>query len=296
MSAYSHSPIFMAPPPFSAGDGLRTYIEREAVSMKTLLPQWTAFRQLVGSLSEKAGRETISLTSPEEFPDGFCRQDPLWRFRCSDDVPTTVHFRMGANARRGESASFSEQISSYSSRLIEQDQGYCEGGDVIPIFGTNLIFIGERQNISDEEVRTDAAGIEWFTDVMREFGFLVQRVPFHHVLHLTTCASYLGKADDGMHCVGLNPASVKPRVFQNFRIRVIETPEGEGWAANGVPIGEHTILQKGYPKFYQAVLDAGFSRERLHLVDLKEAEKTETSATCMVNDETLHPGLTKTAA
>lgn len=281
----------MAPPPFSAAAGERTYIERTELCTTKLQAQWTGLRGLVSDLSEQVGRETVSLSTSEQFPDGFCRQDPIFRFRSNDNLSYTLSFRMGAQARQGESPRFTSQIEKYSDVVVKQVDGHCEGGDIIPIFGSNLIFIGERQNVAEEEVRTDNRGIAWFRELMEDFGFLVQTVPFHHVLHLTTCASYLGKADDGVHCVGLNPASIERRLFENCQIRVIETPEGEEWAANGIPIGDNTILQCGYPGFYQRVVEAGFSPERLHCVDLSEAAKTETSTTCMINDETIHPDL-----
>ena len=92
--------------------------------------------------------------------------------------------RMGAESRRGESASLAEAVARFRPLRWITEPGTLEGGDVVRI-GSRL-FVGRS-------TRSNDAGIAQLARELVPLGYGVQSVEIQSCLHLKSTCPYLGR-------------------------------------------------------------------------------------------------------
>src|SRR5581483_5961414 len=93
-----------------------------------------------------------------------------------------VMTRMGAESRRGESASLARALERYRPLRWLREPATLEGGDVMRIGRTLYVGLSHRTNFE---------GIRQLTEELLPFGYAVIGVPVRGALHLKTACCWL---------------------------------------------------------------------------------------------------------
>jgi dimethylargininase len=211
----------------------------------------------------------IALMSPRSTP-------PASRLRCWSRSPTiqirsssrirpsacpTV--RPGAPARIGEAAEIAPALRRRFARILVQDEGFADGGDMLIL--PNEILIGLS-------ARTDQRGAERVGALLDELGCAARivRTP-PGVLHLKTACALIDE-----ETVIVTPALASTAIC--YRLRVLETPVGEEKAANLLRLNETLLIGADYPR--TAELLAGRVAKLLPLA-IAENRKIDAGLSCM---------------
>jgi dimethylargininase len=137
-------------------------------------------------------------------------------------------------------------------------------------------------------VRSDDDGREALRECLLRFGIESLIVPFdgsreNGRLHLTTAMSFVGMVE-GVPTLLINPRAVRcVELLRSFGFRVLETPQGEEWAANALYLGKRLIFPQGYPLTKELLSNAGI--RGLIFASFSLIGATETSPTCLTNLE-----------
>ena len=91
-----------------------------------------------------------------------------------------VLLRPGATSRRGEVPSMAAALADYRDCHHMEAPTTLDGGDII-VLGTKVL-VGQT-------ARSNPAGIETLSDLLSPFGYTVEAVPVHGVLHLKSAAT-----------------------------------------------------------------------------------------------------------
>jgi dimethylargininase len=241
--------IVRAPAP-SVAAGLRT--GDEPPSYEGVLAEHRAY---VAAL-EGAGLAVETLAPLADFPDSVFVEDPA--FVVGEGA---ILLKPGACSRLGETAEIAPALRERFERLLELDEGFADGGDILILPDEILIGLSAR---------TDKLGAKRFCELARSLGRAARIVETPlGVLHLKTACALL---DEGT----LIATPALAPLFADHE--VIVTPEGEEKAANLLRLNDTILVGADYPR--TADLLAGLSRKIVQL-PVAEIRKIDAGLSCL---------------
>jgi dimethylargininase len=239
-------------PAASVVDGLR--VGSEAPTHDGVLAEHRAYAAAL----EAAGVAVETLPPLDAFPDSTFVEDPAFV------VPEgAILLRPGAPSRIGETGEIAPALRRRFARVLEQDEGYADGGDMLILPDEVLIGLSGR---------TDRLGAMRVCSLLRQLGRaarIVETPP--GVLHLKTACALVDEAT-----VIATPALAASGIFAG--LEVIETPEGEEKAANLLRINDNLLIGADYPR--TAELLAGRAPKFVPLA-IAENRKIDAGLSCM---------------
>lgn len=237
----------------SMNDCQLAFAKRQPIDIAKAIAQHDQYEGCLASL----GIQVISLAAVPDLPDAVFVEDPALVL---DEV--AIMTRMGAESRRGESASLAAAVERFRPLRWIVEPGTLEGGDVVRVGRT--LFVGKS-------ARSNAAGIAQLAAALAPFGYPVRGVPIEHCLHLKSACTYLGR-----DTLLANRAWVDLAEFGNAR--VIAVAAGEAGAADVLAIGDTVIIPASFPATAATLEREGW---RVMRVDVSELQKAEAGVTCM---------------
>jgi dimethylargininase len=237
----------------SLNDCQLAFIERRPIDVAKAITQHEQYEECLRSLEIAV----ISLPALPDLPDAVFVEDPAIVL---DEV--AIMTRMGAESRRGESASLAEAVARFRPLRWITEPGTLEGGDVVRIGST--LFVGRS-------TRSNDAGIAELATTVTPLGYSVQSVEIQDCLHLKSACTYLGRGT-----LLANRGWVDMGPFRNAR--VIDVAPGEPAAADVLAIGDTVIIPASFPETARILDRAGW---HVFPIDVSELQKAEAGVTCM---------------
>jgi dimethylargininase len=228
-------------------------MEREPIDYELALRQHEKYCDLL----RRHDVEVIRLCDSISCPDCCFVEDTAI---VVDEV--AIITSMGVASRRDELPAVATELAKYRRLVYISPPATIEGGDVLQRGRT--IFIGLS-------TRTNLQGIKELKQILEPLGYCIVPVEVRGSLHLTTACSLI---DD--ETVLLNPRWANPEAFK--RLNIIETPEGEDWAANTMRIRNVICLEAAFPRTAQRVQKY---HPRIELLDISEFRKAEAGLSCL---------------
>lgn len=198
---------------------------------------------------EAAGLPVTVLPADEAHPDCPFVEDVL--LSIGEHLILT---KPGAPSRRGERAAIRDAFPD----LLELTEPL-DGGDVLQVAGR--VFVGRS-------TRTSAAAIAWLAATVDR---PVTPVDVRSVLHLKTGITAL---DD--HTLLARPGAVDLAPFAGFE--VLQTPPGEGEAANVLRLPDRLLVAAGFPSTLHLLRERGYDARP---VAIDEFARAEAGLTCL---------------
>lgn len=230
-----------------------SFMERRPIDMAKAVAQHDAYEAALESL----GITVVSLPALPGYADAVFVEDPAIVL---DEV--AVMTRMGAESRRGESASLAEVVGRYRPLRWIVEPGTIEGGDVVRV--GSKVFVGRS-------ARSNGEGIAQLGRLLAPFGYWVAGVDMRDCLHLKSACSYLGRDTVLANRAWLDLAPLGD-------VRVIEVVQDEPGAADVLAIGDTVIIPASFPATAARLERAGWKDLP---VDVSELQKAEAGVTCM---------------
>lgn len=205
-----------------------------------------------------AGVEVDLLPAAEEFPDSVFVEDTALVFS-----EGAILLRPGAPSRAGEANGIAPALHWHFDTVLRLEDGHADGGDILVT--SNAVIIGLSH-------RTDRAGAEALQLLLARLGktAIIAETP-KGVLHFKTGCSLIDE-----ETVFALPAMAGCPGFQGLRI--IETPEGEGGAANLLRVGDRLLIGDHWHRSME-LLD-GMDAEIVPL-PVTEIAKIDAGLSCM---------------
>lgn len=228
-----------------------SFQDREPIDVARAVEQHAKYRAALAEL----GAEVTCLPALDDRPDCVFVEDPMLVL---DEVAIVT--RMGAESRRGESASLAEAVAQHRELRRIEAPGTLEGGDVMRIGKTLYAGLSRRTNI---------AGIQQLARLAEPFGYWVTPVEVRDCLHLKSACTYIG---DGT--VLANRAWLDMDAFCSLKFLDIPEPQ----AANTLTVNDTILMPSSYPET-RALLEQ--HNLRVRTVDISELIKAEAGVTCM---------------
>jgi len=237
----------------SMNDCQLAFVERRPIDIAKAIVQHDQYEACLRSL----GIAVVSLPGVPDLPDAVFVEDPAIVL---DEV--AIMTRMGAESRRGESASLAEAVARFRPLRWITEPGTLEGGDVVRIGST--LFVGRS-------VRSNDAGIAQLARELVPLGYTVQSLQIQSCLHLKSACTYLGR-----DMLLANRGWVDMGPFGNAR--VIDVAPGEPAAADVLAIDDTVVIPASFPETARILDRAGW---RVFPIDVSELQKAEAGVTCM---------------
>jgi dimethylargininase len=237
----------------SMNDCQLAFMERQPIDIGKAIAQHDQYEACLASL----GIAVVSLPAVPDLPDAVFVEDPAIVL---DEI--AIMTRMGAESRRGESASLAEAVARFRPLRWIAEPGTLEGGDVVRIGST--LFVGRS-------ARSNDAGIAQMARELAPLGYAVRAVEMQSCLHLKSACTYLGR-----DTVLANRDWVDLGPFENAR--AIDVAPGEPAAADVLAIGDSAIIPASFPETARILDRAGW---RVLAIDVSELQKAEAGVTCM---------------
>lgn len=205
-----------------------------------------------------SGLSVVELDPLEAFPDSVFVEDPALVFSNG-----AILLRPGAASRRGEAEALKPALQARFPQVLELEEGFADGGDVLLTSG--CVFIGLSH-------RTDAAGAASLARRLETLGLKarVAQTPAG-TLHFKSASTLID--DDTVLCTSELKAS---GVFDDLDTLVV--PEGEDAAACVLRVNQVVLAAAQFPRTLD-LLDA----HGLEVIPLAAAEvvKLDAGLTCM---------------
>ncbi|MEE4164738.1 MAG: arginine deiminase family protein [Desulfocapsaceae bacterium] len=230
-----------------------TFLESEPINIVRATEQHERYCSMI----EACGARVVRLDGNLSLPDSVFVEDPVIVF---DEV--AVIASMGVASRRREGALLAEFFSTYREIRRLSLPAQIEGGDVLKI--GHRVYVGESR-------RTNRQGLEALKKIIEPFGYETIPVTVTGCLHLKTGCTALDH-----ETILINPAWVDSAPFDGFR--KIETPAGEPFAANVLPIHDTVCMNDAFPETISLVSSLGYT---VMSTDISEFMKAEAGLTCM---------------
>lgn len=205
-----------------------------------------------------AGVAVTVLDPLEAFPDSVFVEDPALVF----DTGAIV-LRPGAPTRAGEAAAMKPVLQAHFDQVLEQTDGFADGGDVLVT--PEKVMIGLS-------ARTDAVGAETIIALLAKLG---RKGEIFHtpegVLHFKSDCSLLDETT-----ILSTPKLADSGAFKGMD--VVLTPEGEEAAANALRVNDVVFVGGQFEKTREMLAARGYS-----VVPLPTAEiaKIDAGLSCM---------------
>lgn len=231
-------------------NGLRT--GADSPSYEGVLAEHRAY---VAAL-EEAGLTVDTQPPLEGHPDSIFVEDAAFTL-----PEGAIMLRPGAPTRMDEPAALAPALRAHFVALLEVDEGYADGGDILIL--PDEILIGCS-------TRTDRLGAKRFAELAAQLGRrtrIVQTPP--GVLHLKTGCSLV---DEGT-------IIAVPALAETFpQLEVIVTPAGEEGAANLLRVNDRLLLSDRCPRTADLLAGRGLG---LLLLPTTEIAKIDAGLSCM---------------
>ena len=185
-------------------------------------------------------------------PDAIFVEDPAVVFGGRALLTRSRH-----PVRATEGARLRPALQGFGLALVDQTDGYLDGGDVLIVGRTATVGLSSR---------SDAAGAAALARAFPELEVRVVPLPAG-VLHLKCEVSPL---DDRVLATA--------RIARLLDHPYVEVPEAEAYAANAVAAGGRVLCAAGFPRTLAALDAAGFE---VRAVDTSEIRKGDGSLTCL---------------
>jgi dimethylargininase len=205
---------------------------------------------------EAVGVAIETLEPLPDYPDSVFVEDPAFVL-----PEGAILLRAGAPTRAGEAAEIAPVLRRRFARVLEQDEGHADGGDMLILPDEILIGLSGR---------TDRLGAMRVCASLRELGRAARIVETPlGVLHLKTACALVDERT-------LIVRSALTPAFPDHDLLV--TPEGEEKAANLIRVNDTILMAAGYPK-----TEAMLAARGLDVVALPAAEiaKIDAGLSCM---------------
>lgn len=150
-----------------------TEIHRVPIDIERAVDQHNDYLKVLRSL----GVTVVELPRLPENPDAVFVEDIALVL-----PEVAVLMRPGAETRQGEILSMAAVLADYRECREIQAPATLDGGDVI-VFG-KTVFVGES-------TRSNPAGAAVLADLLSPFGYTVESIPVHGVLHLKSAATVI---------------------------------------------------------------------------------------------------------
>jgi dimethylargininase len=229
-----------------------TFLKREPIDYPRAVEQHRRYEACLAEL----GAHVISLPAEPDYPDSMFVEDPALVL---DEI--AIVNPMGVESRRGECDSLARLLEQYRPLAWLREPATLEGGDVLRM--GRRVFVG----ISP---RTNAAGIEQLTDILRPFGYTVDSVELRGCMHLKSGCSAL--ADD---TILVNRKWIDTSKFDGFEL--VDVAACEPHAANVLRVGGTVIMAECFPETRRIAERRGY---RVRSLDISELQKAESGLTC----------------
>jgi len=229
-----------------------THIERDPIDIDRAIEQHDRYLDVLHSL-DVVVHELPRLV---DHPDAVFVEDTT---AVLDEV--AVMLRPGAASRRGEVASVESALEPFRPIVTMTAPATLDGGDVI-VWGKRIL-VGET-------TRSSGAGIEALADLVQPFGYTVEGVPVHGVLHLKSAATVV---DD--ETLIHYPAYVD---LSFLGAKLLEAHPDEPQGANVVEVGAALLADGSAPRTLEVL--ASHSSRQLIPVHVDEFAKAEGAISC----------------
>jgi dimethylargininase len=220
VSVFAFDAAIVRTPAPSVVNGLRT--GAEAPAYEGVLAEFAAYAAALA----QAGLAVETLAPLGDFPDSVFVEDPAFVL-----AEGAILLKPGTATRMGETAAIAPALRRRFDRVLELDEGFADGGDILILPDEILIGLSGR---------TDKLGAKRFCELARDLGRrarIVETPP--GVLHLKTACALIDEAT-----VIATPALAG--MFEG--LEVIETPAGEERAANLLRLNDTILVGADYPK------------------------------------------------
>lgn len=234
-----------------------THFERQPIDASKAALQHHSYEQALAS----AGYHVVRLPELPSDPDAVFVEDTALIL---DEH--AVITRPGAASRAGETGSTAAGLIGHF-ELHGIKSGFLDGGDVLRIGRT--LYVGLS-------TRTDHAGIQALSNLVRPLGFTVVEAKLGACLHLKTGASLAGADAKGAPVLLYCASSIDPAQFAGVEPVAVDTREPA--AANCVRAGDKLVIPAGNPRTADLLDRRGFD---VIEVDVSELQKAEAGVTCM---------------
>lgn len=229
-----------------------TFVERRAIDYAKAAEQHAQYCALL----EQLGARVVSLPAEPDLPDSMFVEDPAIVL---DEI--AVILPMGAESRRGESASLAAALERFRKFEHIRLPGTVEGGDVLRIGRKLLVGLTRRTN---EE------GIRQLRAIVAPRGYEVAPVRVTGCLHLKSAVTWIG----GKTLLA-NRGWFDTAPFSGFEW--VDVDAREPHAANALAIVGSVIFPASFPRT-RALLEA--HEFRVAPLDMSELQKAEGGLTC----------------
>jgi len=213
------------------------------------------FTHYVNTLSDLNLTVTVLPANPD-FPDSHFVEDTAVVL---PELAIITH--PGAPSREGEVATIEPVLSRFK-RIERIRNGRMDGGDVLMVYKD--FFVGLS-------ARTNAAGIDEFSEIVEPLGYRVHRIEVSAGLHLKSIVNYIGK-----NTLLLNAAFSKHRAFSGFDRIVVASDEE--YAGNTLWINDTLIMPIAYPRLLERLEKHGLP---VICVPTSEFKKMDGGLTCL---------------
>ena len=205
-----------------------------------------------------AGLTVEELEPLEDFPDAIFVEDPALVF-----TQGAILLRPGAPSREAEGQYLRDALNRRFSRVLQQADGYADGGDVLVM--PDRAWIGLS-------ARTDRTGAAALGALLEELGirWQVAETPAE-VLHLKTASSLVDE-----ETVLATAPLVASGIFAGYR--VLEVPAGEEGGANVLRVRDTLLVGTGYPRLAEMLDGYG---AKVTVLPNAEIAKIDAGFTCM---------------
>jgi dimethylargininase len=250
VSVFSFESALVRAPAPSVVKGLRS--GAAAPTYEGVLAEFEAYAAALA----RAGLAVETLEPLEDYPDAVFVEDPAFVL-----PEGAILLKPGTPTRMGETDEIAPALRRRFARVLELDEGFADGGDILILPGEILIGLSGR---------TDKLGAKRFCELARDFGRkarIVETPP--GVLHLKTACALIDEKT-----VIATPALAG--MFEGFAM--IETPAGEERAANLLRLNDTILVGADYSR----TIDLLAGRAP-HIVPLPVAEirKIDAGLSCL---------------
>ncbi len=228
-----------------------THIDRVPIDVDRARAQHEAYLETLRSI----GVEVVELDRLPDHPDAVFVEDTALAL---DEV--AIVLRPGAESRRGECASVADELARYRPIAEVTAPATLDGGDII-VFGRRIL-VGATS-------RSSYDGIESLRALVKPYGYTVEAVPVHGVLHLKSAATVV---DD--ETLIYNAGQVD---LAFLGARLLEAHPEEPQGANVVRIGGVLLADASAPRTITMLSE---HTDQIRTVDVDEFAKAEGAISC----------------
>lgn len=253
MSVFAFDSALVRIPGPEVVEGLRGH-PGEGPSYEGVLAEHRAY---VSAL-EAAGLAVETLPPLPGHPDAVFVEDPAFVL-----PEGAVLLRPGAPSRMDEAAALAPILRRRFERVLELDEGFADGGDILILPGEILIGLSAR---------TDRRGATRFVELMAMLGREARIVATPEgTLHLKSGCALLDE-----ETVAATPALAASGCFEG--LEVVVTPEGEEAAANLLRVNETVLIAGGFPRTAELIAARGYAPV---VLPAAEIAKIDAGLSCM---------------